>query len=87
MKQTVLEEYVAIISVLAKQGPLKPIQLEAFIHINSITLRKYLVFLTEQGAIKKQSSKKPIAYSITPYGEGILSFFGLGKSMKLTKIA
>jgi predicted transcriptional regulator len=81
MKQTTLEEYVAITLALAQQGPLKLAQLEAVTHIESVTLKKYLVFLTELGAIKEQSIKKSVAYAITPCGVRILNFFGLSKSI------
>ena len=82
MKLTILEEYVAITFVLLKHGPLNPIQIEAFTHINIVTLNKYLVFLIQQGAIKKQSLKKSVTYAITPSGRRIANFFGFGKSIE-----
>jgi hypothetical protein len=55
MTLTILEKYVAIIFALSQQGPLKAVQLEAVTHLDIITLGKYLVFLTKQGAIEEHS--------------------------------
>lgn len=82
MKLTVLEKYVAVTFALAQQGPLTPIQLESVIHSDIATLKRYLAFLTKQGAIKEQSPKKSVAYAITPCGLRILIFFGLRKSIE-----
>ena len=82
---TVLEKYVAIIFALAQQGPLKAVQLESVTHIDIITLEKYLVFLTKQGAIEEQQPKNLVMYAATSTGLKILDFFNLSKSFEAHK--
>jgi predicted transcriptional regulator len=81
MTKTTLEEFATILIALAQQTPLKPAQIETTTQIHTVKLKNHLNFLNQLGAIKEQTSKKSIAYEITPYGANVLSFFGLDKSI------
>ena len=75
MKQTKLEEYVTILQILSSHGPIQLTEIENFVSLKRIALRKDLAFLLEQKVIEKNPSSTTPTYIISPLGLRLIKFF------------
>jgi predicted transcriptional regulator len=82
MKQSKLEEYLAIVNLVLLHGPIELRRLQSFVGISRNKLRKDLDFLVEQNVVKIQPSGKLPAYVATSCGTRIVKYFGLNVKME-----
>ena len=82
MKRTKLAEYVAIIKVLAKNGPMKSEEIASASRFAQARIQEELDFLVQQEAIKKLASKKTVTYAASSKGLKILKFFNIEPSVE-----
>lgn len=76
MRRSKLELHVAILNVLANQGPLKQTHLMYKANVNFSILNEYIDFLIKQGLVEKHIVKKErIVYSVTQRGRTVLNYF------------
>ena len=77
MKRTKLEEYVSLIQILQKRGPLEKAQILHLENIESKQLAEELDFLLNNRIVKTQDSGGSQVYFSTPTCEKIIKYFGL----------
>lgn len=77
MKPTKLEEYITLLQILLTHGPIQLTEIENFVSLKRIELRKDLAFLLEQKVIEKNSSSTTPAYFVSPLGLRLVKFFSL----------
>ncbi len=77
MKQTKLEEYITLLQILLTHGPIRLTEIEEFVSLKRIELRKDLTFLLEQNVIEKNPSSTTPAYVVSPRGLRLVKYFSL----------
>lgn len=77
MKPTKLEEYITLLQILQTHGPIQLTEIENFVSLKRIELRKDIAFLLEQKVIEKNPSGTTIAYIVSPLGMRLVKFFRL----------
>jgi predicted transcriptional regulator len=82
MKSTKLEEYLTLLQILLSHGPIQITEIESFVSLKRIALRKDLAFLLEQKVIEKNSSSTTPAYIISPLGLRLIKYFNVNTVLK-----
>jgi len=82
MKSTKLEEYLTLLQILLSHGPIELTEIESFVSLKRIALRKDITFLLQQKVIEKNSSSTIPAYIISPLGLRLIKYFGLNTVVK-----
>jgi len=77
MKPTTLEEYITLLQILLTHGSIQLTELESFVSLKRIELRKDLAFLLEQKAIEKNPSDTTPAYFVSTLGLRLVKYFSL----------
>jgi len=68
--------YVAILSVLAHKGPLKPTHVMYKANVNFSVLKEYLDFLIKQGLVEEHTiGKERVVYAVSQRGITVLKYF------------
>lgn len=76
MRRSKLEMCVAILKVLAHNGPLKLTHIMYKANVNCSVLKDYLGFLIKQGVVEERSvGDKRVVYAITQRGITVLRHF------------
>lgn len=76
MRRSKLEMHVAILKVLAHNGPLKLTHIMYKANVNCSVLKEYLKFLIKQGVVEKRNLEgKRMVYAITQRGITVLKRF------------
>ena len=79
---TKLEEYLNLLQILITHGPMQLTEIESFVSLKRIALRKDLAFLVEQKVIEKNPSSTTPAYIISPLGLRLVKFFNINSVVK-----
>ena len=79
---TKLEEYLNLLQILISHGPMQLTEIESFVSLKRIALRKDLAFLLEQKVIEKNPSSTTPAYIISPLGLRLVKFFNINSVVK-----
>ncbi|HEX7483347.1 MAG TPA: hypothetical protein VF350_07760 [Candidatus Bathyarchaeia archaeon] len=79
---TKLEEYLNLLQILITHGPMQLTEIESFVSLKRIALRKDLAFLVEQKVIEKNPSSTTPAYIILPLGLRLVKFFNINSVVK-----
>lgn len=82
MKPTKLEEYITLLQILLTHGPIQLTEIEKFVSLKRIELRKDLSFLLEQNVIEKNPSSTIPAYVVSPLGLRLVKYFSLDTVLK-----
>jgi predicted transcriptional regulator len=76
MRRSKLEMHIAILKVLAQNGPLKLTHIMYKANVNCSVLKKYLKFLIKQAVIEKRNiGDKRVVFAITQKGISVLKHF------------
>jgi predicted transcriptional regulator len=76
MRRSKLEMYVAILKVLAQNGPLKSTHIMYKSNVNFKILKEYMDFLLKQALIEERVvGKNRVLYANTPRGTMVLKYF------------
>ncbi len=76
MKTSKLQDYIAIIDILQKKGPIELAQISNLILIDSKSLANHIDFLLSQKVLDKRDYLGSQVYDLTPLAFKILTFFG-----------
>ena len=76
MRRSKLEMYVAILTVLARRGPLKLTHVLYKANVNCSVLKEYLEFLMKQGIVEERTiGKRRVVFAVTQRGITVLKYF------------
>jgi predicted transcriptional regulator len=78
MDKTQLENCLAVLQVLKKQGRLNAAEIESSAKISHSLLGECFAILTEEGMLVEEANSEPV-YRITENGEKALAFFKLNQ--------
>jgi hypothetical protein len=70
------------LQILLSHGPIQLTEIENFVSLKRIVLRKDLAFLIEQKVIEENQSSATPAYIISPLGLRLIKFFILTPFLK-----
>ena len=82
MKSTKLEEYLTLLQILLSHGPIQLTEIESFVSLKRVELRKDLAFLLEQKVIEENPSSTTPAYIISPLGLRLIKYFSINTVVK-----
>ncbi|UCE16038.1 MAG: hypothetical protein JSV12_09365, partial [Candidatus Bathyarchaeota archaeon] len=91
MRRSKLEMYVAILKVMAHNGPMKLTHIMYKANINCSVLKQYLDFLIQQNLIEEQvlhkkRNKTRVVFTVTERGRTVLKYFReLNSALQITE--
>lgn len=70
-----LEIYIAVLKVLAKNGPMKTTHISQNVNVNPSVLNEYLDFFQKQKLVEQERIGKRVMYKLTQRGLKVLEYF------------